>query len=59
MKEAGRDNHVTVIARNPSKKQRTLLGGYKMTDEKHDELDYMSAMALYMGGLAFRTFSAV
>ena len=30
-----------------------------MTDEKHDELDYMSAMALYMGGLAFRTFSAV
>jgi hypothetical protein len=59
MKEAGRDNHVTAMAGNPLKKQRTLLGGYKITDEKHDELDHMLAMALYMGGLAFRTFSAV
>ncbi len=47
MKEARRDNHVTVIAGNLSKKQRTLLEGYKMTNEKHNELDYMSAMALY------------
>ena len=29
-----------------------------MTEERHNKLDYMSAMSLYMGGLAFRTFQA-
>ena len=56
MKEAGRDNHVTAKAGNLSKKQKTLLRGYKMTKERHNKLDYMSAMSLYIGGLAFRTF---
>ena len=56
IKEARRDNHVTAKARNPSKKQKTLLRGYKMTEERHNKLDYMLAMSLYIGGLAFRTF---
>ncbi len=30
-----------------------------MTPQRAEELDYLSAMALYMGGLAFRTFQAV
>lgn len=56
MKLEGRDNIVTT---GPSSRQTTLISGYKMTKERKEEMNISSAMALYMGGLALRTFHAV
>ena len=59
MDTAGRDNSVTILAGRASKKQSTLIGGFKMTTQKKESLDLQSAMALYMGALAFRTFHQI
>lgn len=59
MAEAGRDNSVTLKAGQASKKQSALVATPKMTAERKASLNLQSAMALYMGALAFRTFHEV
>ena len=56
MKESGRDNDITIKARSPSTKQGTLLRVPKMSTLQKEDMNTKSAMALYMGGLPFRTF---
>jgi hypothetical protein len=57
-REKGVDNTVTTKAGSRSKIQPRISWN-QMSDEKKESLDIESAMALYMGGLAFRTFHVV
>ena len=45
--------HAVAVIR--SRRQKIHLSAFVMTEPRHEMLDYMSALALYMGGLAFRT----
>lgn len=58
MHELGKDTTAMIRAKKPSRLQPTL-GFSKMTPERSADLNLQSAMALYMGGLAFQTFATV
>ena len=51
MRDAGRDNALTIKAGQSSKKQSTLSHIPKMSHERRESLNYKSAMALYCGGI--------
>jgi hypothetical protein len=58
MDEFAKDTTAMVMAKKPSRLQPTLSFS-KMTPERSADLNLQSAMALYMGGLAFQTFATV
>ena len=56
MDALGKDTTAMVMARKPSRLQPTL-SFTKMTPERSADLNFQSAMALYLGGLAFQTLA--
>lgn len=49
--------HAVALIR--SRRQKVYLSAFVMTEPRHEMLDYTSALALYMGGLAFRIFHTI